>query len=333
MMVRNDTTYYSQKVQDLYEECSEIERNISQKDMRIVRSRRTDNSSGHDGGLDSSLVPRAPTNWTGLGLFQVRAIHAFESVNKDDLTFKRGEIINVTQDIFRGWYEGHIDGPQSKGTGTFPANYVVALTPAEKPTLFQARAVSSFESEDKDDLTFKKGQIINVTEDFSTWLIGYIDGTEPKQRGAFPTNHVVFDYPGPELPLARVHGLEQYQSIGTNSAIPNWKISTAKPFAAAHRFKWTSRVEANRADITNHSHRDSMATDVNLQPVGQISRSPSIEFASNRDSRNTLTTFPQDWNSYGQLYHAVKDTVTEQRHKGNGEFVSQISLLHSLDSC
>jgi hypothetical protein len=315
-MVPDYKTYYSQRIQDLYEECSEMERSIGRKAMLFASALNSINNS--HGPMSGTLLRHPP-------LFQVRAIHTFESANEHDLIFMKGDIINVTQDMFQGWYEGYIDGPQSAGTGTFPANYVVAHIPAEKSTIFQARAISSFESEDKEGLTFKKGQIINVTEDFSSWLRGYIDGSGPKREGTFPTYHVVIDYPVPDLPPARVHGIEQNQSIDTSTAIPSLTISRAEPFTTTHRLGWTSRVEANRVDKTKQSLRDSMATDVSLQPAEQLSRSPSIDIASNRDSRNTLTTFPQDWNSYGYLAHAAKDTMTEQRHKGDGELVSQMA--------
>ncbi|VDP12146.1 unnamed protein product [Soboliphyme baturini] len=54
----------------------------------------------------------------------VRAKHTFRGRNNDELCFKKGDLIAVTQQPDGGWWEGTLNG----NTGWFPANYVVAIS-------------------------------------------------------------------------------------------------------------------------------------------------------------------------------------------------------------
>ncbi|EEC05414.1 conserved hypothetical protein, partial [Ixodes scapularis] len=57
----------------------------------------------------------------------VRAIHNFKGKNNDELCFKKGDILTVTQALEGGWWEGTLDG----NTGWFPSNYVKEHRPGE----------------------------------------------------------------------------------------------------------------------------------------------------------------------------------------------------------
>ncbi|KAA0197676.1 hypothetical protein HAZT_HAZT003713 [Hyalella azteca] len=50
----------------------------------------------------------------------VEALYSFKGKNNDELNFKKGAIITVTQNDDETWWEGTYDGT----TGWFPANYV-----------------------------------------------------------------------------------------------------------------------------------------------------------------------------------------------------------------
>ncbi|KAK6631943.1 hypothetical protein RUM44_006973 [Polyplax serrata] len=54
------------------------------------------------------------------GATLVQAIYPFKGTNNDELCFKKGDIITVTQKEEGGWWEGTLDGM----TGWFPSNYV-----------------------------------------------------------------------------------------------------------------------------------------------------------------------------------------------------------------
>uniref|UniRef100_V5HB44 Putative guanine nucleotide exchange factor n=1 Tax=Ixodes ricinus TaxID=34613 RepID=V5HB44_IXORI len=68
----------------------------------------------------------------------VRAIHNFKGKNNDELCFKKGDILTVTQALEGGWWEGTLDG----NTGWFPSNYVKEHRPdASKVSSAQPKAV------------------------------------------------------------------------------------------------------------------------------------------------------------------------------------------------
>lgn len=50
----------------------------------------------------------------------VKARFNFQQTNEDELTFTKGDIINVTRQEEGGWWEGSLNGR----TGWFPSNYV-----------------------------------------------------------------------------------------------------------------------------------------------------------------------------------------------------------------
>lgn len=64
---------------------------------------------------------------------KVRAVFKFKGTNNDELKFKKGDIITITQKEEGGWWEGTLDGR----TGWFPSNYVeeipVELTNQHQP--------------------------------------------------------------------------------------------------------------------------------------------------------------------------------------------------------
>ncbi|XP_005102589.2 uncharacterized protein LOC101857260 [Aplysia californica] len=63
---------------------------------------------------------RAMAEGGGLQPKHVKAVHNFRGANNDELCFKKGDIITVTQWLDGGWWEGTLNGR----TGWFPSNYV-----------------------------------------------------------------------------------------------------------------------------------------------------------------------------------------------------------------
>lgn len=50
----------------------------------------------------------------------VQALYTFKATNNDELTFRKGDVITVTQRDDPDWWEGTLDDV----TGWFPSNYV-----------------------------------------------------------------------------------------------------------------------------------------------------------------------------------------------------------------
>jgi hypothetical protein len=63
------------------------------------------------------------TNLLANARWQVKAMYDYTAKNARELTFRAGEVINVTQKNNSGWWQGEIGGRR----GVFPADYVQAL--------------------------------------------------------------------------------------------------------------------------------------------------------------------------------------------------------------
>ncbi|CAF5005489.1 unnamed protein product, partial [Rotaria sp. Silwood1] len=118
-------------------------------------------------------------------LFQVKALYTYQSMQDDELSIKPNDIINVTQLIEKGWYEGILNGK----IGFFPSNYVIRInednsktnqvikqksinghhTPVQheiskKTSLIKARVLHDYEAEAKDELTLKTNDIVTILD-------------------------------------------------------------------------------------------------------------------------------------------------------------------------
>ncbi|XP_061548750.1 rho guanine nucleotide exchange factor 7-like isoform X7 [Phycodurus eques] len=66
---------------------------------------------------------------SGCGQFIFKARFPFQQTNEDELSFSKGDIINVSRQEEGGWWEGSLNGK----TGWFPSNYVRELKGSDKP--------------------------------------------------------------------------------------------------------------------------------------------------------------------------------------------------------
>ncbi|XP_057686138.1 rho guanine nucleotide exchange factor 7-like isoform X3 [Corythoichthys intestinalis] len=64
----------------------------------------------------------------GCGQFLFKARFPFQQTNEDELSFSKGDIINVSRQEEGGWWEGSLNGK----TGWFPSNYVRELKGSDK---------------------------------------------------------------------------------------------------------------------------------------------------------------------------------------------------------
>uniref|UniRef100_A0AAQ5YIY2 Rho guanine nucleotide exchange factor (GEF) 7b n=1 Tax=Amphiprion ocellaris TaxID=80972 RepID=A0AAQ5YIY2_AMPOC len=64
----------------------------------------------------------------GCGQLLVKARFPFQQTNEDELSFSKGDIINVSRQEDGGWWEGSLNGK----TGWFPSNYVRELKGSDK---------------------------------------------------------------------------------------------------------------------------------------------------------------------------------------------------------
>lgn len=67
-------------------------------------------------------------------MYRVRAVYDYSSPHEDDLSFKVGQIISVTEEEGDDWYVGeYIDDSGTKHDGLFPRNFVERYEPAPPP--------------------------------------------------------------------------------------------------------------------------------------------------------------------------------------------------------
>ena len=120
----------------------------------------------------------------------------FEFAGSDgQLSFQAGELIEVTQEGEPNeWWEGVANG----ASGWFPSAYCSppfeeGLDAVESENgesvhggTQQARALYDFAPSAEDELGFRIGDLITVTESQGSWWMGSLDG----RSGAFPSNYV-----------------------------------------------------------------------------------------------------------------------------------------------
>ncbi|XP_071412189.1 SH3 domain-containing protein 19 isoform X2 [Pithys albifrons albifrons] len=117
------------------------------------------------------------------------ALHDFTAETKDDLSFKKGDCIQILEQVDLEWYRGRLNGKE----GIFPAVFVqtcsasVELSQSGGGKKGKARALYHFHGENEDELSFKAGDMITELESVDEdWMSGEIQG----RSGIFPKNFV-----------------------------------------------------------------------------------------------------------------------------------------------
>lgn len=71
---------------------------------------------------------------------KVRALYDLISYEEDELSFRKGDIINVIESVYRDWWRGSLLNGK---TGIFPLNYVTPIVPKTQAQLEEERASES----------------------------------------------------------------------------------------------------------------------------------------------------------------------------------------------
>ncbi|NWU76853.1 SH319 protein, partial [Onychorhynchus coronatus] len=112
------------------------------------------------------------------------ALHDFTAETKDDLSFKKGDYIQILEQVDLEWYRGRLNGKE----GIFPAVFVQTCSGTSGGgKKGKARALYDFHGENEDELSFKAGDMITELESVDEdWMSGEIQG----RSGMFPKNFV-----------------------------------------------------------------------------------------------------------------------------------------------
>ncbi|CAM1325652.1 Uncharacterised protein g9017 [Pycnogonum litorale] len=143
------------------------------------------------GNFPATYVDRIPS---GLPPFTVRSIftsssfqefiacYDFEATNQDEVSFKTGDKIIVTEKIDVNWWKGHLHRDNTK-SGFFPCSYVKSCEQSKQTV----KALYDFNGTSHDELTFQANDIITVLERVNDdWSIGRMGNS----KGLFPCSFV-----------------------------------------------------------------------------------------------------------------------------------------------
>ncbi|XP_009977022.1 PREDICTED: SH3 domain-containing protein 19 [Tauraco erythrolophus] len=117
------------------------------------------------------------------------ALHDFTAETKDDLSFKKGDYIQILEQVDSAWYRGRLNEEE----GIFPAVFVqicsakVEMSQSLGRKKGKAKALYDFHGENEDELSFKAGDTITELESLDEdWMSGEMQG----KSGIFPKNFV-----------------------------------------------------------------------------------------------------------------------------------------------
>ncbi|XP_037591453.1 SH3 domain-containing protein 19 [Cebus imitator] len=119
------------------------------------------------------------------------ALHSFTAETSDDLSFKRGDRIQILERVDSDWCRGRLQDRE----GIFPTVFVRPCPAEAKSTSAiilkgrKAKALYDFQGENEDELSFKAGDIITELESVDDdWMSGELMG----KSGIFPKNYIQF---------------------------------------------------------------------------------------------------------------------------------------------
>ncbi|EMP39647.1 SH3 domain-containing protein 19 [Chelonia mydas] len=117
------------------------------------------------------------------------ALHDFTAETNEDLSFKKGDSIQILEHVDSEWCRGRLNDSE----GIFPAVFVQTCSAGVKTAQSpgwrrgKAKALYDFQGENEDELSFKAGDMITELEPVDEdWMSGEVQG----KSGIFPKNFV-----------------------------------------------------------------------------------------------------------------------------------------------
>ncbi|XP_069056067.1 sorbin and SH3 domain-containing protein 2 isoform X19 [Pleurodeles waltl] len=199
-----------------------------------------------------------------------KAVYDFKAQTAKEISFKKGDTINILRQIDRNWYEGEHQGK----VGIFPMSYVEKLTPektqparppppAQVQEIGKAVAKYNFTADTNVELSLRKGDRVTLLKQVDkNWYEGRIAATN--RQGIFPVSYVEVikrstskssgDYPEPPIPQSyssdRIHSLSS--SAPQRPALsPENMHGVGEPFQALYNYspRNEDELELREGDI------------------------------------------------------------------------------------
>lgn len=144
---------------------------------------------GTGGALKKKVEVSSPLQDNRCSVEWCEALHDFTAETKDDLSFRKGDYIQILEQVDSEWYRGRLNEKE----GIFPAVFVQTRSARGEETSQslggkkKAKALYDFNGENEDELSFKAGDFITELESVDEdWMRGEIQG----RAGIFPKNFV-----------------------------------------------------------------------------------------------------------------------------------------------
>ncbi|KAK5613446.1 hypothetical protein CRENBAI_021635 [Crenichthys baileyi] len=147
--------------------------------------------------MDGRHTPQARRSTPDREKQPARAIYDFKAQTAKELTFKKGDAVNIIRQIDNNWYEGEHRGR----VGIFPIAYVEKMPSSEKPQpirppppahvreIGEAVARYNFNADTNVELSLRKGErVVVIRRVDQNWFEGKIPGTT--KQGIFPVSYV-----------------------------------------------------------------------------------------------------------------------------------------------
>lgn len=163
-----------------------------------VRSSPSSPAKAKDQGSDAGrLTPQIRKPTPDRERQSARAIYDFKAQTSKELSFKKGDAINIVRQIDSNWYEGEHRGR----IGIFPISYVEKVVsperkqpvrpppPAQLREMGEAVARYNFNADTNVELSLRKGErVILLRKVDKNWYEGRIPGSS--KQGIFPVSYV-----------------------------------------------------------------------------------------------------------------------------------------------
>uniref|UniRef100_A0A3Q0SZD9 Sorbin and SH3 domain containing 2 n=1 Tax=Amphilophus citrinellus TaxID=61819 RepID=A0A3Q0SZD9_AMPCI len=222
----------------------------------------------HGGHSSSSLYPDgSPTGYSSFRgepstprLQSPRAIYDFKAQTSKELTFKKGDTINIIRQIDNNWYEGEHRGR----VGIFPIAYVEKMPSSEKQQpirppppahvreIGEAVARYNFNADTNVELSLRKGErVIVLRQVDQNWYEGKIPDTT--KQGIFPVSYVDIVKRSPSKSSAHHIDPHGYPGNRTPSSTPDALHGGGDPYQALYNYvpRNEDELELREGDIVD----------------------------------------------------------------------------------
>uniref|UniRef100_A0A3P9KXG7 Sorbin and SH3 domain containing 2a n=1 Tax=Oryzias latipes TaxID=8090 RepID=A0A3P9KXG7_ORYLA len=188
------------------------------KDQDVSRSYST---------LDGRHTPQSRRQTPDREKQPARAIYDFKAQTAKELSFKKGDAVNIIRQIDNNWYEGEHRGR----VGILPISYVEKVASSEKQQpirppppahvreIGEAVARYNFNADTNVELSLRKGErVIVIRQVDQNWYEGKIPDTT--KQGIFPMSYVDLVKPSPSKSSAHHVDPHSYHGSRTPSSTP-----------------------------------------------------------------------------------------------------------------